>query len=75
MKFIRRCIIIRMIKSRKLRWVGHVTCMDKGKVKLSLCLIMHHTSKTYGGVDIQLHAFLIPALDGSEWSASRLGLL
>jgi hypothetical protein len=27
--------------------------------------------KTYWGVEVQLHAFLISALDGGEWSASR----
>jgi hypothetical protein len=29
--------------------------------------------KTYWGVEEQLHDFLTSALDGSEWSASRLG--
>jgi len=29
--------------------------------------------KTYGGVELQLHAFLNFALDGGEWSASRPG--
>jgi len=27
--------------------------------------------KTYGRVEVQLHAILIPVLQGSEWSASR----
>jgi hypothetical protein len=27
--------------------------------------------KSYGEVEIQLHAFLTPAIDGGEWSASR----
>jgi hypothetical protein len=27
--------------------------------------------KAYGAVDIQIHVFLISALDGGEWSASR----
>jgi len=27
--------------------------------------------KTYGGVEVQLHAFLTAMLDGGEWSASR----
>jgi hypothetical protein len=27
--------------------------------------------KVYGGVEVQLHAFLISALDGDEWSASH----
>jgi hypothetical protein len=29
--------------------------------------------KTYGGVEVQLHAFLTSALDGGEWLASRPG--
>jgi hypothetical protein len=29
--------------------------------------------KTYWGMEVQLHAFLISALDGGEWSASRPG--
>jgi hypothetical protein len=29
--------------------------------------------KAYGGVDVQTHVFLTLALDGCEWSASRLG--
>jgi hypothetical protein len=34
---------------------------------------MHHSMKTYGGVEVQPHAFLTSTLDGDEWSASRLG--
>jgi hypothetical protein len=34
------------------------------KVKLFLYLNKHHTVKTYGGVEIYLHAFLNSALDG-----------
>jgi hypothetical protein len=30
--------------------------------------------KAYGGVDVWTHVFLISALVGDEWSASRLGL-
>jgi hypothetical protein len=30
------------------------------------CLIDHHIMKTGGVVEVQLHAFLTPALDGSE---------
>jgi hypothetical protein len=30
--------------------------------------------KTYGGVDVQIHAFLTSALVEGEWSASRPGL-
>jgi hypothetical protein len=29
--------------------------------------------KTYGGVDVKIHIFLISALAGGEWSASRPG--
>jgi hypothetical protein len=43
--------------------------IDKVKVK-SLCIIKHH-AMTYGGVELQLHAFLTSALDGDERSASR----
>jgi hypothetical protein len=31
-------------------------------VNLSLILTKHHIMKTHGGVDVQLHAFLTPAL-------------
>jgi len=41
---------------------------DGKTVKLFFC-----TMKTYGDVKAQPHAFLIPARDGGEWSASRLG--
>jgi hypothetical protein len=47
---------------------------DKSKTfKLSLCLIKHHAMKKYWGVEVQLHVFLISALDGGEWSASHHG--
>jgi hypothetical protein len=39
----------------------------------SLCLIKHHAIKTYWGVEVQLYAFIILALYGGEWSASRPG--
>ena len=29
---------------------------------------------TQGGVEVQLHTFLTSELNGSEWSASRVGL-
>jgi hypothetical protein len=37
-----------------------------GKVNLSVCLIKHHAIKTYGEVEVYLHAFLILILDGGE---------
>jgi hypothetical protein len=40
----------------------------KVKVKLSLCLTKHHTMTTYGGVEVQLHAFLTLALDGADYT-------
>jgi hypothetical protein len=43
------------------------------QVKLSLHFVKHHAMKTYRGVEVQLHAFLTWALDGSEWSSSRRG--
>jgi hypothetical protein len=33
----------------------------------------YHPTKMYGGAEVQLHAFLISALDEVEWSASRPG--
>jgi hypothetical protein len=32
------------------------------EVKLSLCLTKHYAMKTYGGVGVQIHAFLTSAL-------------
>jgi len=43
------------------------------KIELSLCLFNYHTMKTFEVVEVQLHAFLTSALDGGEWSTSRLG--
>jgi flagellar basal body rod protein FlgG len=40
---------------------------------MSLGLTKYHATKTYGGVKLQQHAFLISALDGGKWSASRSG--
>jgi hypothetical protein len=44
-------------------------------VNLSLRLIKHRSMKTYGGVEVQLPAFLTSALDRGEWSALRPGRL
>jgi hypothetical protein len=33
----------------------------------------YHAIQTYRGVEVQLHAFLISAVRGDEWSASRPG--
>jgi hypothetical protein len=48
--------------------------IDTGKVKVkaSLCIIKQHTTKTYGAVDVWLHAFLTFALDGGEQLPSYL---
>jgi hypothetical protein len=45
--------------------------MTKGKVIPGLKLIKHPTMKTYRGNGGTAPPFLISALDGSEWSASR----
>jgi hypothetical protein len=47
----------------------------KIKAKLSLCLYLteHHNMEMYGGVDVQLHTFLISALEGGQRSDSLLG--
>jgi hypothetical protein len=38
----------------------------KISAELSLCFIKHHAKKTYGGIQVQLHAFSALALDGDE---------
>lgn len=35
-----------------------------------MCIIKHHNLKTYGAVEVLLHAFLFLALEGGECSAS-----
>jgi len=42
------------------------------RIRLSLCLIEHHTMQMYGGVPVQLHRFLTSSLDEGEWFASCL---
>jgi hypothetical protein len=42
-------------------------------MKKYLCLIKHHPTKAYGGMEIYLHAFLTSALYGCFWSASYTG--
>jgi hypothetical protein len=46
----------------------------KVKVKLSLYLIDYHAMKTYGRVEVYLHAYLASAVDGGELSALLYGL-
>jgi hypothetical protein len=46
--------------------------VKRKNVNLSMCVINHHTM-TYGGVEVEFHAFLTSALGGSQWSASRPG--
>jgi hypothetical protein len=33
--------------------------------------VKHNAMKAYGGVEVKIHIFLISALVGGEWSASR----
>jgi hypothetical protein len=44
---------------------------DNHKVKSKVKL--HYAMKAYGGVDVQIHVFLSPALIEGEWSASQPG--
>jgi hypothetical protein len=36
-------------------------------VQLFLCLLKHHDTKAYGGVEVKLHSLLTSASDGGEW--------
>jgi hypothetical protein len=40
----------------------------KKYVKSSLCFNKHQVTNTYGGVEVQIHAFLTSAFEGDEWS-------
>jgi hypothetical protein len=42
------------------------------KCKVFLCLTKYYAMNKYWGMEAQLHELLTLALDGSEWSASRL---
>jgi hypothetical protein len=44
-----------------------VTYLTEEK-KMSLHLIKHNTMKMYGGMEVQLYAYLTPAHDEAEWS-------
>jgi hypothetical protein len=55
-------------RQHSMLFVNMYVCI-KVKVKLSLCLIKHYAIKAYGGMDVQIHIFLISALVGGEWSA------
>jgi hypothetical protein len=41
------------------------------KLKLVLCLTKYYATKTYGGMDVEIHIFLTSAVVGGEWSASN----
>jgi hypothetical protein len=49
-----------------------LTHYDKGKGMLSL-VFKHRAVKTYGGVEVYIHSYIITAIEGGEWSASRPG--
>jgi hypothetical protein len=51
--------------------VKGVEVKDIGKV--APVLTKQHAMKTYGGVEVELHAFLTSALDVGKWVASRPG--
>jgi hypothetical protein len=54
---------------------GQASPLLKVKLKLSLCYFLteHHATKVYWGRWGAIHTFLISALAGDEWSASRPG--
>jgi len=49
----------------------HLRYYLKVKVKLSMFLIYYHVMKTYGGVELELHLFLVLPRDGGKRLASR----
>jgi hypothetical protein len=48
---------------------------SKGQSYSIAKLIKYHILKIYWGVEVYFQTFLTLALDGGEWSASRLGAL
>jgi hypothetical protein len=44
---------------------------QKVKQNLSLCLLKHHATKAYRGVEVQLHKFLTASLHGEKLTAWR----
>jgi hypothetical protein len=71
--FIRSSSYRKLVQDIKSRTHWEPRILLHRNVRLSLCLTTNHAMKTYWGVEVQLHAFLISELDGGEWSASRSG--
>jgi len=42
------------------------------EVMLALCLLKNEAMRSYGKVQVWLHAFVAQTVDGAEWSGSRL---
>jgi hypothetical protein len=53
-------------------WFQNRVKQDLGKSR-PCALTKHRTVKTYGGMEVEFHAFLTSELDGGEWSASSHG--
>jgi len=62
-----KCRVLYVNRNKHKGCCGYTKSGSTGKgVKLSLCMPWKHV----GGVEVQLHSFLILALDGCECSAS-----